>query len=107
MPPSSSTVLRRLQQQGAASPGDGADMTTDERAVALQRVVLAARPLLPLGAPTADAADRLDILLWLSRRRALLRRAACGDTKLHVAGEIALADSAVAALGPIGRLDIR
>jgi hypothetical protein len=83
-------------------------MTTEERAVAGQRVVLAARPLLPLGTPpTADAADRLDIWLWLARRRALLRRAACGDSKLHIAGEIALADRAVAALGPTGRRNTR
>ncbi len=58
--------------------------------------------------PTAGrTCDDLELLLWLSRRRALLRRAARGDTDRHTAGELALADGAVAALVRIGRRGAR
>jgi len=78
-------------------------MHTPHRSMTV-RPTVAAAPLPPTAARTCDD---LELLLWLSRRRALLGRAARGDADRRIMGELALADGAVAALVRIGRRGAR
>jgi len=78
-------------------------MDTNHRSMKV-RPTVAAAPLPPTAAHTRD---ELELLLWRSRRRALLGRAARGDADRHTAGELALADGAIAALVRIRRWSAR
>jgi len=68
------------------------------------RATIAAAPLPPTAARTCDD---LELLLWVSRRRAMLRRAAHGNADRHIAGELALAHRAIADLVRDGRRGAR
>ncbi len=75
-------------------------MDTDQSFLERRPVAEAVHTLPP---PAIRTADDLELLLWLSRRRALLRRAAHGNPGPHLADDVALADRAVAGLVDVMR----